>query len=144
MKYYLKLECENGYDPTITLNETKSEYDFITDLQYKLNSLDPTSVERGTARAEFYIKGNITPDNYKELTMISEWSFRKKDHYMILTIGCIDADRITGEPAICRTFKFDCIFCIQYSEKYNDNEKTFELVMAQSPLGVEKEVATNI
>ncbi len=142
MKYFLKLECENGYDPTITLNEAKSQYDFITDFEYRLNS-DTSSVERSTARAEFLIKGNITPDNYKELTMISDWSFRKKDHYMILTIACIDADRITGEPVICRTFKFDCIFCIQYIEKYNDNEKTFELMMAQSPLGVQKEVVTN-
>lgn len=140
MKYYIKLENENQYDPVIILNEVECSEEFITDFEYKLKSLDHDSVERGTARPEFIIKGKIIPEIFKQLTMISDWSFKKKELYMFMTIACIDTS--SGQPVICRKFDFDSVFCVDYGEKYNGEERSFELIMAQSPLGLKREVVT--
>lgn len=101
----------------------------ITDVEFKSNTIDDDTLEHDSnARCEFVIKGKIDEKSNVEVLKIAKWSIEKEDVHRKLKIKVYDQNN----KKVLRTYIFDRIFCIDYSEKLCGNDLTFELYAAQS------------
>lgn len=113
---------------------------------YTHNSLHDELTEKDPkARSEFRFEGKITKDNYQDLKKLLDWAKESEEVYRKIEIIVVDN---TKQKKAIRRFKFDEVFCIDYSEEFgipakgteNESKMRFKLFMAQSPTGKKHDV----
>lgn len=122
-------------------NKDQNANDPITGVKFMFNSDDATKQRDRNGRIEIVINGkfNDREDTFNEIRKLSDWAKSNKDVYREVTIEMETFDNIPGKN-FKRTYSFDQMFCIDYSETSGsiNNEKEgieFEIFMAQAPTG---------
>lgn len=132
MKYIVEIK---GSNETISFNKENGLWGHIESVLFKLNTIDDDTLERDNGtRCEFTIEGKIDEKSHNEVKKIAKWAVSKNDVHRDIEITVIDENN-SGNPEVpekYRVYKFDRIFCIDFSEEYSKNDNKFRLFMAQS------------
>ncbi|MDO5150472.1 MAG: hypothetical protein Q4D76_13925 [Oscillospiraceae bacterium] len=139
MKYVASFTDSKG--KKITLKDSEKSKT-ITGFSFKSNSLEDNSIERDrNARCEFTFYGEITPVNNYDLGEIANLSIKSSDVYVQLDVDVINEDDGTK---IYRRLSFDKVFFVDYTESFDNNKSSFEIQLAQSPLGKKQDISFDI
>ena len=148
MYYKIQIEPNNAEISAIefTTNPSASGDDEvkaskITGFAFKMNS-DDESIERDQqARCEMRLRGRIDQYSCEKTQKLAEWSLKTENFFAKVTVELVVGN---DQPKTIRTYIFDRMFCVDYSEDFGDYDTAasasnkadsgcFELFMAQGP-----------
>lgn len=143
MNFYYEITIAGSKD--VIEFKPAGDNDTITGVDFMFNSDDNTRDRDKNGRVEFKVYGkfNDAKDTFKSIGALANWAKSKKDIYRTVTISIRTKEGELGDNFI-RTFRFDKVFCIDYTEQFRDSELTFELFMAQAPTFSTDEAIANI
>lgn len=130
----------------VTIKSSKDEIKFISDsdngneaikfVKFEYVSFDTTMGHDKNSRVEITIGGDFDNrlDTLNSIKQLADWVKHKTDNYCTITVEMITRDMSNDAGNFKRTYIFDQMFCINYSETASDGKTLhFELKAAQSP-----------